>query len=304
MPKLKTTTKKKRLSVSTINLIILFLFTILLGCGLYVFYHFYLEVKTEEVQTLAESRSEFTGQKVVKELNINSLIENDYFELKEHGDMEYTDQHETVSTNNENPAAPVKIKVINPKIGEELIIKWQMPMGGEADSVVLFRSERVGNTGDQIAEGLAVSGFYIDTEIENNKEYYYALKSVNAEYKSEISKQLAGLSTDEVAPMAPENIKAENTGQTEIALSWKTPIEKDFSHNRIYRSQISGLLGELIVDKVKQDTYTDTNVKDNTTYYYSITSVDKSDNESSNVLSVSPAGNELPFGEEIVEEEN
>ncbi|MFH1536859.1 MAG: fibronectin type III domain-containing protein [Patescibacteria group bacterium] len=304
MPKLKTKTKKKRLSVSTINLIILFLFTILLGCGLYVFYHFYLEVKTEEVQTLAESRSEFTGQKVIKELNINSLIENDYFELEEHGDMEYTDQHEIFSTNNENPVAPHKIKVINPKIGEELIIKWQMPMGGEADSAVLYRSDRSGNIGDQIAEGLDVSGFYIDTEIENNKEYFYALRSVNAEYKSEISKQVSGLATDNIPPQAPENIKAEKTGQTEIVLSWKSPTEKDFSHTRIYRSQISGLLGELIVDKVEQNTYTDTNVKDNTTYYYSITSVDKSGNESSNVLSTAPAGNELPFGEEKVEEGN
>ena len=78
----------------------------------------------------------------------------------------------------------------------------------------------------------------------------------------------------------------------------------DFEFIRIYRSQISGLLGELIVDKVQKETYTDTNVKDNTAYYYSITSVDENGNESSNVLSVSPAGNEFPFGEEILDEGN
>jgi hypothetical protein len=93
--------------------------------------------------------------------------------------------------------------------------------------------------------------------------------------------------TDITPPGAPTNIQVTDlkTGSS-LKISWTKPTDSDFSSIRIYRSTSSGTLGTLVVTATST-TYTDTNLTKNQIYYYTLRSVDKSGNESTNTTQTS-----------------
>lgn len=303
MPKIKTK-GKKRISSTTVNFIILFLMIIILGAGLYFFYYYYLQIKSEEIETLAESRAQLTLQKVVKDLDMGSLVANGFYDLKQHGVMEYGEQLNAVPTNRSQPLAPENARIINPGAGEELIILWQKPEAAQFEKVVVYRSEKPGEIGRKIAQDEDATGYYIDNEIKDNVAYYYTVRSVHEGSESGNTAQIKGVSTDFLPPYPPENVEVTNSGESSLLISWMDPEDKDYAYCRVYRSQIRGLAGEIIADKITDGQYIDKNVSDGTQYYYMVTSVDKAGNESPSALSAPPAGNRNPFGSEIEDTQN
>jgi len=93
-------------------------------------------------------------------------------------------------------------------------------------------------------------------------------------------------SSDRIPPGNPINLKA-TAGDNQVALSWVNPADSDFNHERIYRSTISGNVGNILADNVFGTVYTDATAKDGTTYYYTVHPVDSRGNENSNMNQVS-----------------
>lgn len=106
----------------------------------------------------------------------------------------------------------------------------------------------------------------------------------------------SGLGDDLAAPSAPASLSSSDLGAgNQVSLSWSASGATDLSHYNLYRSNASGTLGtKKFVTSVPagQVSLTDMSVVDGLPYYYNVTAVDKSGNESL----ASPESNATPSG--------
>jgi endonuclease I/PKD repeat protein len=112
-----------------------------------------------------------------------------------------------------------------------------------------------------------------------------------------------GGGSDTTAPSAPSNLSA--TAETNvIAVDWFNNDEADLAGYNLYRSTTSGTgFSKLNSTLISASNYSDLSVIANTTYYYRVTAVDNSSNESTNSAQASatatgnpPTGNILQNG--------
>ncbi|KKR23962.1 MAG: fibronectin type III domain-containing protein, partial [Candidatus Peregrinibacteria bacterium GW2011_GWE2_39_6] len=88
---------------------------------------------------------------------------------------------------------------------------------------------------------------------------------------------------DSVAPAAPTGLTATATSG-QVVLNWADNAEADIDNYNIYRSTSSGVAisdsNQINTSSVAVSNYTDTTVSNGLTYYYAVTAVDSSGNES------------------------
>ncbi|MBD3342234.1 MAG: choice-of-anchor D domain-containing protein, partial [Candidatus Lokiarchaeota archaeon] len=88
---------------------------------------------------------------------------------------------------------------------------------------------------------------------------------------------------DGIAPVKPQNLQAID-GENQVSLSWNPNTESDLAHYKIYRSQTQGLIpttnDSLTIVYKPNASYIDNDVVNFETYYYRISAVDISGNES------------------------
>ena len=119
----------------------------------------------------------------------------------------------------------------------------------------------------------------------NDKTYYYIVRSVDSPsvpWRESLDSSLASATPRDVTPPErPEGLTVV-PGVGRVFLTWNENRERDLAGYYVYRSLKSGKGYErLIMDKpLNRTTYSDENVKPRTTYYYIITAVDQSGNES------------------------
>ena len=131
---------------------------------------------------------------------------------------------------------------------------------------------------------------YQDTNLVDGTRYYYLVRTVyvegDNEWESNNTIPVVAAPTDEIAPDPPLTVTIDSSSGKGILISWTPPIDSDFAFVRIYRSTVQGTVGELIYPKGLKDlegdplSYSDL-VALNIPYYYTVTSVDLSGNESS-----------------------
>ncbi len=91
-----------------------------------------------------------------------------------------------------------------------------------------------------------------------------------------------GLSTDTTAPSAPTGLVA-TAGDGSVSLDWANNVEGDLDGYNVYRSTTSGSgYAKLNGSVVATSDYTDNTASNGTTYYYVVTAIDTSANESAN----------------------
>jgi fibronectin type 3 domain-containing protein len=97
------------------------------------------------------------------------------------------------------------------------------------------------------------------------------------------SNQVSGVPLDLTAPLAPEGIVVQN-GDEEVTLTWTENAESDLDRYKLYLNTDSSfvptssdLLASISSPAV---TYTDTGLINGFTYYYLLTAIDTSGNES------------------------
>lgn len=129
-----------------------------------------------------------------------------------------------------------------------------------------------------------------DTDFEFDKTYLYTVRSVinvdNKPIESADSTPAIVTPRDVFPPAVPQNLVANVVrptadSLTEIDLSWSINSEADLAGYRVYRSEQQDTPGQLITpDLLLSPAYRDTSVQPGHRYWYSVTSLDRSGNES------------------------
>jgi hypothetical protein len=133
---------------------------------------------------------------------------------------------------------------------------------------------------------------YADKQFDFGKIYVYIVRSVTTaggtELESSDSDPLIVKPTDTFPPSIPQGLVAaaiENPETTppsvEVDLSWAINAEQDLAGYHVYRSEREGERGPLATqDLLLSPAYRDTSVSSGHKYWYSVTAVDLSGNES------------------------
>lgn len=125
---------------------------------------------------------------------------------------------------------------------------------------------------------------YKDASALNGRTYYYVVRSVDRVappwQESPDSIESAASPRDMTPPDKPSKLTAV-PGVDRVFLTWNENKERDLAGYHVYRSIRSGKDRDRLTDKpLNRTTYSDTTVKAGVTYYYVITAVDTSGNES------------------------
>lgn len=96
---------------------------------------------------------------------------------------------------------------------------------------------------------------------------------------SDYSNLAAVTYSDLIAPSVPTGLTVDDVSFSEVDLTWSDNTEVDFDKYVIYRSTDNINFDEL--DTTTTSSYTDSDVEENTLYYYKLSAKDKSGNESS-----------------------
>ena len=123
-----------------------------------------------------------------------------------------------------------------------------------------------------------------DTAIENDKTYFYIVRSVDSPtppwHESLDSNEVSATPRKLTPPAMPTGLTVV-PGVDRVFLTWNENKETDLAGYNIYRTTSSGKNYEQLTEKlIARTTFSDETVKAGTTYYYVITAVDKSGNES------------------------
>jgi hypothetical protein len=134
---------------------------------------------------------------------------------------------------------------------------------------------------------------FTDQQFDFGKTYVYIVRGVTAtagnnELESSDSDPLILKPTDTFPPSTPQSVVAaaiENPETTppsqEVDLSWSINSEQDLAGYRVYRSEREGDKGDPVTqDLLLSPAYRDTSVASGHKYWYSVTAVDLSGNES------------------------
>lgn len=146
-------------------------------------------------------------------------------------------------------------------------------------------------SGGPYTQAGAVQGTqWTDYNVVTGTTYYYVVVTIyDSQSESAYSAEVSGRPGDYIPPAAPTNLAGTPTDGG-ADLSWDANSEPDFDEYVIYRGTTSG--GPYTeVDRDDATSWADGGLTNGTTYYYVITAVDTSGNESgdSNEVAVTPA---------------
>ncbi len=131
---------------------------------------------------------------------------------------------------------------------------------------------------------------YSDKAFESGKTYAYVVRSVitveGAPLESSDSAPSVVEPRDTFPPAVPQALAAavlpgETEGALLVDLSWSINVEPDFAGYRVYRSEQADTRGHLLTpDLLPSPAYRDTSVQPAHNYWYTVTAVDRAENES------------------------
>jgi hypothetical protein len=207
---------------------------------------------------------------------------------------------------------PQRVSGLQAKVTESAIeLKWSAPAqssGGEALSDVLeqhvYRGEIDPRSYDPTTKDLAgvkwISPLtriaqseeesFLDSQFEFGKTYIYVVRSAikiqGNTLESDPSEPLIVAPVDTFAPATPQNVVAAVTSGTtdatpEVDVSWSINPEADLAGYRVYRSEQENQKGEPVAtDLLLSPAYRDTSVRSDHRYWYRVSAVDRTGNES------------------------
>jgi len=138
--------------------------------------------------------------------------------------------------------------------------------------------------------GTAHTETYRDTAFDFGKTYLYSIRAVipteGSAVESDDSVPAIVAPRDVFPPAVPQGsvaavIVGSPTNAPEVDLSWSINLETDLAGYRVYRSEQQDTPGQLLTpDLLLSPAYRDTSVQPGHRYWYSVTSVDRTGNES------------------------
>ena len=194
------------------------------------------------------------------------------------------------------------IEVKNAGTGNAITLSWSNPSDISFSSVRLYRSTSFNEPGVLLADLPSEKNTYTDLSVTRDTVYYYTLRTVDVDGReSDNIIQYVSAARDTIGPQIPLDIKVEQTIPTLVNISWERPTDADLAYYRVYRSTDKETSGHLVANEITEEVWTDTDISDNRVYYYVVTSVDASNNESAKPISFSVIGGRIPFTPFIIE---
>jgi hypothetical protein len=142
---------------------------------------------------------------------------------------------------------------------------------------------------------------YLDTQIQFGNSYIYLVRSVatveGEPRESGDSNRVTILARDTFPPATPQGlivvfVPGQGTEPGQLELSWNISPETDLAGYNVYRTEQSGVQGtHLNSELLPTPAFRDMNAVPGRTYFYSVTAVDRSGNESA---ASEPASGEVP----------
>ncbi len=126
---------------------------------------------------------------------------------------------------------------------------------------------------------------YPDSNLLPDTDYYYRVRALRIDARSAYSNDANAVTDppDVTPPAAPTGLTGFNIGTTDNYLTWNNNTEPDLAGYNIYRSTISGFdpnQSTLVDSSIIENSYLDSGLDYSTTYFYKVTAVDVSSNES------------------------
>ena len=168
---------------------------------------------------------------------------------------------------------------------------------GEADQAATVENPQLKSQLARIAESAAESSSFRDSQFDFGKTYVYSVRSITqypGETLESADSNLAIVTPrDTFPPAAPQGlavvfVPAQANVPAHIELSWAISPETDLAGYNVYRTERSGTRGtRLNMELLLTPAFRDMNVQPGRAYFYSVTAVDSSGNESSPTAAVS-----------------
>ena len=178
-------------------------------------------------------------------------------------------------------ATPADFKAVSDPKGVRLT--WSGSFGSEAGGRYrIFRG-----AGDAMPQRLAESDKpeYVDTAVDFGSAYRYFVQALVGDLRqSEISAIEGVTPADTFAPAVPMGLMAV-AGVNSIELAWQPNTEDDLAGYQVYRS-MGGGAAERIAGPVDAPNFSDRTVEIGKRYSYTITSIDRTGNESAQSAAV------------------
>ena len=128
------------------------------------------------------------------------------------------------------------------------------------------------------------SNAYRDTGVVNGKTYTYIIRTADSPvlpWKESLDSLEVSAAPKDMTPPAPPTDLTVVPGIGRVFLTWKENREQDLAGYLVYRATKSGAEPVRLTERpINRSTYSDATVKQGMTYYYTVTAVDKSGNES------------------------
>jgi len=197
----------------------------------------------------------------------------------------YSNEATTTPIDNEAPGLPYNITTTG-NIGT-VYIEWTPPNDSDFYYVSVYRSSTSG--GPYTFVDFSEDPEFLDSGLTNDQDYYYVLTATDgALNESGYTAEFVGRPLSDPPPPTPTNLTA-TAGANQISLDWNDVNDPDFYSYRLLRSTSqSGPFGEVWYGSTSA--HVDANVVNGTRYYYVVTAVDFSlqESEQSNVVNAVP----------------
>ena len=181
------------------------------------------------------------------------------------------------ATDESTPESPVvSTRVLK---NNSIRVTWTKPSNSSIDEYRVYRSKSSSELGDFRIE---TTGRSFTEHALDAGTYYYRVRAVgesgNLSLESDpASAVIIGSGISVLLPVS--DLSASSTGRSgQIKITWKNPPNKNFSSLRIYRNTFSSL-GSMIADKVRGQSYTDSNLTNGITYYYIVRTINNAGDE-------------------------
>lgn len=178
------------------------------------------------------------------------------------------------------PKAPSGLVAYDMGWGQTILLSWSTP-SQDTQRVHLFRATQPDSDGEEIASLPANVLYYTDKDVENGRPYYYFLKGSNEQGTMSAPSGIVSASArDRQAPGPVRNVSFDNSKEGSVKLYWSNPKDSDFSYVNVYRSLGGNDVPIKVGAMITAESFEDTVTAGAGNYYYFLSSVDTSGNES------------------------
>jgi hypothetical protein len=195
-----------------------------------------------------------------------------------------------------NPALGTPVNLNVTQRSNEVTLTWkQVP---DATSYLVKRKDHE-NSYQTLASSTSTS--YTDDNLTYGTRYYYTITAVNGDRQGSPSDYTyvfitrpgggGGGSSDTTAPALPTGLSV-TAGDATATVTWNDSGDSDLASIKIYRGTASGSLSLISTTNAGAETYTDEPLANDTIYYYALSAIDNSGNESPKTVEA----NDTPTG--------